>query len=195
MDINQTYIWELCFEKEKMQPWLVEAFCWCVFKVYLGLLWIYFSSGYFRQLSKQKAAITYLEELEIYCIAYKLECNCLDWANKYFVAIFCVFSCTFMVGTSYLSLLGTGLWADEGVDLILSGRSYVSSVLTEWYEDTNGVQTRIRPVRELDTKFTCIQLDKLLDIQALGVVIFHFVLLCQWWKHVALASINKKSWK
>lgn len=51
----------------------------------------FFSSGYFRQVSKQKAAITFWEELEIYCIEYKLEFNCLDWANTYFIAICSVY--------------------------------------------------------------------------------------------------------
>lgn len=44
-----------------------------------------FSFGCFRQVSKQTAAIE-----------FKLEFNCLDWVNEYFIAILSVFPCNFM---------------------------------------------------------------------------------------------------
>lgn len=66
VDINQTCVWELFFEKEKMQSWLVEAFCWCFLNSEeTEVHFTFFSSGYCRQVSKQKAAITFWEELEV----------------------------------------------------------------------------------------------------------------------------------
>lgn len=53
----------------------------------------FFSFGYFRQVSKQTAAIE-----------FKLEFNCLDWVSEYFIAILSVFPCNFMGGNQLFVL-------------------------------------------------------------------------------------------